>query len=389
MNLSKRILTIAALVLAGPSGYVANAQSPVAPAPVSLMAGAGPTAGWTFSSGPEFPGATGTLAADGAHGPDPAFKLSANFGGGGHYVAATTAVPSLEVADLSLWVRNPGFNEFKIRIVDDSGQTHQFALTTAVQADWQHIDLPLLGFFAKKTPDSAPFPGVSRYQSFGGDDDGMWHGPAKSLMIMARREGAIASRDLWFSGVTITPPPPAVTTTVALDTLTQGATDWKFEKPAKAGGSLTVVKDEPQPGQSSLQFTADLTAKGASFASITKDFSGLNLLDVTAIHFQVKSSNTTAFNVQLLDATGQVHQRKGFKVIDDGAWHDQTIEPMKVAGGEHWAGANDGIWHGPPQSFSIRFNATSSPQDKQPSLEIANIRADVILPLGVTNPAKP
>ena len=368
-----------------------TAHGAVAQTPVSLMSSAGPTAGWTFSNGPEFPGASGALAADGAHDGTAALKLSADFTGGGHYVAATTPVAGVEIGDLALWVRNPGFDQFKVRIVDTSGQTHQFALLTPKQDGWQHIDLPLAAFFAKGGG-PATVPEVARYQYFGGDNDGTWHGPAQSLMIMARREGTSTTRALWFSGVSIAPPPPPITATIPLDTLTQGATDWKFEKAGKAGGSLQVIPDQPLKGQSCLQFSADLTAKGASFASITRDFAALNLVDVTAIHFQVKSSNTTAFGVQLLDSTGQLHQRKGFKVIDDGAWHDITIEPLKVAGGEHWGGANDGVWHGPPTSFSIRFNAASSPQDQQPSVTIANIRADVVQPPGAntaqTTPAK-
>ena len=45
--------------------------------------------------------------------------------------------------------------------------------------------------------------------------------------------------------------------------------------------------------------------------------------------------------------------KKGFKLTADGKWHELTIRPSEIAGGEHWGGADDGKWHGSPREFVI------------------------------------
>lgn len=62
--------------------------------------------------------------------------------------------------------------------------------------------------------------------------------------------------------------------------------------------------------------------------------------DLTAIRVRVKSDNATSLGLQLVDGTGQTHQTR-LPIVADGKWHDLTIIPSKVAGGEHWGGAKD------------------------------------------------
>ena len=64
-----------------------------------------------------------------------------------------------------------------------------------------------------------------------------------------------------------------------------------------------------------------------------------------------------------------------------------VIKPTEIAGGEHWGGANDSKWHGPPQRVVLSLTKESDAKGKQPVLELAEIRADALLPVFVQPPA--
>lgn len=71
---------------------------------------------------------------------------------------------------------------------------------------------------------------------------------------------------------------------------------------------------------------------------------------LAAITLQVRSQTVTQVNVQIVDATGQTHQLR-LPVQADDQWR-----PLRVTGfggGEHWDGANDGVFHWPARA--IRF----------------------------------
>src|SRR5205807_1463381 len=54
-----------------------------------------------------------------------------------------------------------------------------------------------------------------------------------------------------------------------------------------------------------------------------------------------------------------------------------------AGGGEHWGGANDGKWHGPAKQFVISLSDKSDEKNKQPTVYLADIRAEVLLPVFV------
>lgn len=374
----RQLLFTAALCCALPIP-VAYAQDTV-----PLLLPGKPALGWEFANGQEFPGATGGITIDGKRDGRDALKLTGDFTAGGKYVAALATIPDVDVREISLWVKNPGADQFKIRLVDGSGQTHQVALKTEVTEDWQRIVFPVERFFKNRAQADA-VTGVTQYQYFGGAKDGNWHGPAKSLAILIRQEGDQKVRNFWISDVSVlTKPAEAaavqaqVATTIPLDTLEEGETDWTFARAGTGPGGLTVVKDAPAPGQSSLQFSADLTAKGSTYAAMTKNLVPLELTDITAIRMKVRSDNTGSIGIQLIDGSGQTHQNRAFKIQADGQWHDVVIKPAEFAGGEHWGGANDGKWHGQPAKMAIRFNGASDPKGSKPSIQLANITADAL-----------
>ena len=62
----------------------------------------------------------------------------------------------------------------------------------------------------------------------------------------------------------------------------------------------------------------------------------------------------------------------------DGKWHEVEIVPEKIAGGEHWGGPNDGKWRGSVALIELMLNTRSNDANK-PDIEIADLRADVVV----------
>lgn len=369
---------------------------------VRLMKAGDAAAGWTFDNGREFPGATGGLTAD-PDGPPAgregravggSLKLVGDFTKGGNYVQAGRKVePPVDVRELSMWVRNPDADTFTLRLNDATGQTHQIVLKTEAGPDWQRLVLPLERFYARRGQADAVTT-VAKYESWGGAKDGNWHGPLTAVYVIVGRTGNAgpgATRTFWLSDVAVAakPAPVAgadVNESVKLDEVLEGQHDWAFSQGGEvpgAKGSLTVAKDEPAAGQTALKLAGDFTGGGAYVAAIKdlKDLKDLDAKDVTAFRLRAKSNNAASVSVQVVDASGQTHQKKGVKVVADGQWHDLSLKPAEVAGGEHWGGANDGKWHGPPSRFVISVTSGSDPAKKQPVLYLADVRADVILPV--------
>jgi hypothetical protein len=191
---------------------------------------------------------------------------------------------------------------------------------------------------------------------------------------------------VYISGVTqavsISPLPAGqihqISSVVKLDQLTDGETDWTADSGDGADKSLTVLKDTPAPAHSTLQFSATMPGGGKGLAYLIKDLSDLDLSDITAFHFRVKSDNVTNIAVQIKDGTGQTHQIKGVAITADGQWHDLTLAPAKIAGIEHWAGANDGKWHGQPKGIVIILSGQSDTKDLKPVLDFTDITADAV-----------
>jgi hypothetical protein len=358
--------------------------------PVPLVGAKDPAAGWKFDNGREFPGATGGLTADPGvtHNGRPSLKLVGDFTKGGGYVQAGRAIDKLDVRELVLWVRNPDADRFTLRLTDGSGQTHQLVLKTEPGPDWQKIVLPVERFFARRGQADAVTT-VAKYESWGGAKDGRWHGPATGLYVLLTNGGSNAVRTLWLGDVTVIPPPTAVpgadvTTAVRLDEVADGRHDWKLSLGEVKGakGSFAVETDA---GRSHLRLAADFTAGGAYVAAI-KDLADLDAKDVTAFRLRVRSANASTVTVQVVDATGQTHQRKGLKLTADGKWHDLVLKPAGLAGGEHWGGANDAKWHGPAARVVISVTSESDP-GKKPVVDLADVTADTVRSSFVQAPA--
>ena len=355
--------------------------------PVPLFSQKDIAAGWSFGNGPEFPGATGGLTVDAEtrHDGHESLKLAGDFNKGGNYVQAGRNIDRVDIRELSVWVRSPESDHLTLRLNDASGQTHQIVLKTEISPDWQHLVLPLERFFARRGEADA-VTNIAKYESWGGAKDGKWHGPATALYVLVGRSGERKTATVWLSDLSVLPRPTEVPgadviSEVRLDEIAEGQHDWRFSKGDEfrgAQGSLSVVKDTPAAGQSSLRLAGDFTGGGAYVAAV-KDLKDIEAKDVREFRLRVRSDSATSIGIQLVDGTGQTHQRKDMPVTADGQWHDMVISPTAIAGGEHWGGAKDGKWHGPPTLLALSLSDRSDSKAKKPVLDLAQIRAEALL----------
>src|SRR3954462_6002168 len=87
---------------------------------VPLISPAQPEAGWTFSNGQEFPGATGALSVDPAaqRAGHPSLKLAGDFSKGGRYVGVGRKIDTVDIRALSFWLRSADTSRFTLRLND-------------------------------------------------------------------------------------------------------------------------------------------------------------------------------------------------------------------------------------------------------------------------------
>lgn len=143
---------------------------------------------------------------------------------------------------------------------------------------------------------------------------------------------------------------------VALDGFETPATGMQYvpgwEFPGAKGG-LTPDPQAPRSGAKSGKLEADFSGGGA-YIGLWYDLSHLRDTDFKEIRLWVKTSTVTRLGVRFADSTGQVHQKNGGIPIPraDG-WQEIVIRIGDVVGGERWAGANDGKWHGPFKGFGL------------------------------------
>ncbi len=128
---------------------------------------------WTFTSGDEFPGASGSLTLGSGHTGNGA-HLAYNIGEGGHYVSAELDLPQpLPASMVAFWVKSPPGIYVKLRVVDETLQTLQYNMRRPLYAtdpsSWYHqaVDLAL------------------PVEYWGGAGDGILHGNLQHISILA------------------------------------------------------------------------------------------------------------------------------------------------------------------------------------------------------------
>jgi hypothetical protein len=383
---------IAIALLAAVSGQgLARAEE------VPLINAATPADGWTFDNGQEFPGATGSLAADQSttHDNQPTLHLHGDFTKGGNYVQMIHQVESTEQTKaVALWIKDPGAGAVTVRLIDGSDQCHQINFKLDATDGWQHVTFPIERFFANRgTPDAVP--GVLKYENWGGANDAKWHGALKSICLLTGTSGGDKKVvDVWVSGATLSTAPAmargggeTVSEPVSLDAAVDGETTWTSFNGQEFPGAvvhLDVVKDGFAKGTDALKLEGDFL-KGGAYVDAEKNFKELDLPDLADIRLKYQTSNVKQIGVRLIDSTGQCHQGHVGGLVPDGKWRGLTFKPSDIVGGEHWGGANDGKWHGPAALMTLVVGPTAT--EKDPTILLADVNADVMTSATVQPPA--
>ncbi len=174
---------VALLVLVG--GVLADAEQPSGPAAPESFNDATVMERWSFSNGPEWPGARGSLKqrGSGGHGGDGALVLTYDFEQGGNYVAAIVDLPDgPAVRAVRLWVNKPADNLMTFRALDSSGESFQKSLRFEFDG-WQQLEIALAGWT----------------YSCGGD--GVFDGPPRQFHILIENQGRSRRGDLLIDDV--------------------------------------------------------------------------------------------------------------------------------------------------------------------------------------------
>lgn len=151
--------------------------------------------GWELSLGTEFPGAKGSLTR--AAGPQPddpqAARLTADFAGGGRYVAMSKALPTATFLE-ELTLRLQGnVTQVGLRLTDAQGQSFQQYLSLPAGATgWQTLTVREFGS-----------PGRKDIFHWGGANDGVWRGPLKRLALLLQAGGPPGPKTLWVAAATV------------------------------------------------------------------------------------------------------------------------------------------------------------------------------------------
>ena len=126
-NILARLAVLPAACLVALSGFAARERG-VSATPAE----------WRFSSGPEFPGATGKLEKNGG-----ALRLDGDFTKGGGYVAAFRRFDFPEANRLVFRVKTDA-STVAVRLRDETGQVHQHHFPIGRKGEWQEIIVPFL-----------------------------------------------------------------------------------------------------------------------------------------------------------------------------------------------------------------------------------------------------
>ncbi|TXK78374.1 sugar-binding protein [Paenibacillus sp. N3.4] len=243
------------------------------------------------------------------------------------------------MSELRFWAKTNELSAIIIRLVDETGQTHQQQMTLANTAEWQQIRV-------------TSFNSGNSYTHFGGANDGQWHGAVTGIAFIIQRNQMknAKSGTIWLDKITAITPAPV------LDPSKQEINLWDYE--ADEGWKLVraAAGTPPVTPGGLFEYDSTLAHSGSRSAKLYGDFSsgGLSVqikntmrpLEVSEVRFWTKTVELSAIIVRLIDETGQTHQQQ---VTIPASTQWQQIKLNTFDSGQaytHFGGANDGQWHG-------------------------------------------
>ncbi|MBN1844174.1 MAG: glycoside hydrolase family 16 protein [Sedimentisphaerales bacterium] len=175
--------------------------------------------------------------------------------------------------------------------------------------------------------------------------------------------------------------------TVVLDDFDRADHDWRFvggqEFPG-ARGKLAFDAKTGHDRQGALRLDADFSGGGA-YVGTWKELPDPNGRFLREIRLWVKARNVTNVGIRITDDTDQCHQTKNVRLARSDNWQELILPISDLVGSEHWGGANDGKWHGPPGGFGLNIGTDSLAEGDKGTLWLD----DVAWTLGQEPPGTP
>jgi len=150
----------------------------------------------------------------------------------------------------------------------------------------------------------------------------------------------------------------------------QPSMGWTFDNGQEfpgAKGSLVAAESSAPEGGDVLRLYGDFS-EGGVYVQMLRDVSAG---EIVGIVFKVKATNTDRMTVRLIDGSGQCHQTRPIMLGTD-SWQEVKIDIADLAGGEHWGGEDDGVWHGALSKVGVLLMNKGGLPDS--SVEFSDIR---------------
>lgn len=347
--------------------------------PIPLIDSAEEKGGWTFDNGKEFPGAVGKLEM--LQGEEaPTLRLHGDFSNGGAYVQAAKKVKDIRIDQVEFEIKVPaGVSKVTSRLIDGTGQCHQLDIRLNDKGGWQKYSFPVERYFSS-VKSGSPMDIVTRYQKWSGANDGQWHQPLKLVVFLAGKsvltEGSLDIRNV---RLIPTPPTTELATSIDLNDMSADSTgSWQYNNGNEfkgAQGGLTTHKLNDQ--KVSMKLSANFS-EGGAYVGARRHIGTHRVKTTKMVRFQARTESVESYSVRLVDETGQCHQRGGLMLSTDGQWQTVELDPLKISGGEHWGGADDGQWHGAIKLIEIMLSKRSS-QSEDMAFEMSDLQVDSIV----------
>ncbi len=276
------------------------------------------------------------------------------------YVLAGAAINVDGGEDLILSVRTPIRQKLTFRLIDATGQVHQYKTQSQGSDKWERIRIPL----------------DRKLESWGGANDGKKHLPLKRIFFSVplpdplHKTGKIEFADVAVTSGGGGQPAASTKAPASLDEPKNlnafgNVSSWQFLQNTGDGSFDISREGDMAYGIVYYDFT-NSQAQGTPYVLAQGDITIAGGAEVT---MKIRSDVAQPLTFRFKDATGQTLQHKT-RIKGTGNWETISIPLTKKF--EHWGGANDGAPHFPIETIFLSVPRPSEDQ-KTGKVEYADI----------------